>query len=105
MPETVVDALEAVDVREQDRRLLVRRADGGDRAPEAIVEMRAVRESRQRVVERLAAEPLLRFALGRDVEQVALQVQRRIVVTGDDDAGITNPDVVSVARLQAVLGV
>ena len=105
MPEAVVHALEAVDVREQDRRLLARLANGCDRALETVVEVRAVRETGQRVVERLAAKLLLRLALGRDVEQVALEVHRRAVVVGDDHARVADPDVVAVARLQAVLDV
>ena len=105
MPEAVVHALEAVDVREQDRRLLARLANGRDRAPETVVEVRAVREPRQRVVQRLPAKRFLRLALGRDVEQVALQIHRRAVLVGDDDAGVADPHVVAVARLQAVLGV
>ena len=76
MPEPVVDALEVVEVDEQQSRLPAGPLAGRDRMVEPLGEMDAVREAGQRIVERLAAELFLRFALRRDVEQIALEMER-----------------------------
>ena len=70
---------------------------------EPLGEVDAVRETGQRIVERLAPELFLRLALRRDVEEIALEVQRLAVLVRDDHALVPNPDPVAVARAQSVL--
>ncbi len=56
-----------------------------------------------RVVEGVLPQLLLRFALARDVEEVALQVERLPVVVEDDDAFVAEPDDSAVPGDQPVL--
>ena len=103
MPEPVVDALEVVEVDEQEGRLPAGPLAGRDGMVEPLGEMDTVRKTGQRVVERLATELFLRFALGRDVEQIALQMERLSVLVRDDHALVSNPDPAAVTGAQAVL--
>ena len=92
VPVLVVDLLELVEVDEDHRGTrLVLRADR-DRVLELLVEEGAVGEPGERIEQRLPPELLLQLALGGDVEQVALQVERLAVVPEDDDAVVANPD-------------
>ena len=59
---------------------------------ELLVKESAVREPRERIVERLTPKLFLRLALGRDVEQVALEIERSPVVAADDDTLVADPD-------------
>ena len=57
VPERVVDLLEAVEVDEQDRELVVAARGEGERALDPVLEQHAVRQAGERVVGGLAAEP------------------------------------------------
>ena len=101
--EPVVDALEVVQVDEQESGLAAGPLAGRDRVVEPLGEMDAVRETGQRVVERLPAQLLLSLSLGRNVEQVALQVQRLAFLVDDDHSLVSNPDPTTVVGAEAVL--
>ena len=103
VPERVVDALEVVEVEEEHCDLRTRLLAAEDeRVLDAVREQRAVREPRQRVVERLVAELLLGLPSRGDVEQVALEHRARS--PSRHDAGLVlHPQVATVARAQSVL--
>ena len=67
VPEGVVDALEAVEVEEQDRDHAVAAAQAGQRLVEPLAQQLAVRQLRHRVVQGEVAGALLGRYLGRDV--------------------------------------
>jgi hypothetical protein len=69
-----------------------------------LVEEGAVREAGERVVERHLPQLLVRFALGGDVQEVALEIHGAAVVVENHDALVANPDDAAVLRDQAVLG-
>ena len=82
MPEAVVDELEVVEIDEQNGRTLARSRGPGESQLEMIEKRRAVREARQRVVERSVGELLHRlhldsFAIG-DVGNNAVDEQRAV---------------------------
>ena len=99
----VVDVLEVVQVEEEQRNLLLRLLPDRDDVLELLLEERPVRKAGQRVVQRQLPELLLRLALRGDVEQVALQVERPVVVVTDDDAFVADPHDAAVLRDQAIL--
>ena len=70
---------------------------------ELLVEEGTVRKAGERVEERLLPQLLLRLALGGDVEQVALEVERGPGVVEDDDALVADPDDAAVAGREPVL--
>src|SRR4029079_15825922 len=63
-----------------------------DRVLEPLVEEGTVRQAGERVVEGELPQLLLRFALARDVEELALQVERLTVLVDDDDALVAEMD-------------
>ena len=63
-----------------------------DRVLEPLVEEGAVRQAGQRVVQGELPQLVLRFALARDVEQVAVEVERPPVVVDNDDALVAEMD-------------
>ena len=71
--------------------------------PEPLVEEGAVREAGQRVVEGELPQLLLRLALARDVEEIALQVERLAVVVEHDHALVAKIDDPAVAGDEPVL--
>ena len=95
--------LEVVQVDEEQRGLLLVLLAERGRLLQLLVEERAVREPRQRVVERHLSQLRLCLALGGDVEQVALEVERPAVVAEHDDALVAHPDDPAVAGEQPVL--
>ncbi len=99
----VVHALEVVEVDEQQRSSMLRLLAERDHVLQLLVEERAVREVRQGVVERHLTQLLVRFALGGDVEQIALEVDRVPVVVEDDDALVADPHEPPVLCEEAVL--
>ena len=74
-----------------------------DGVAEPFVEEGAIREAGQRVVERELPKLYLRLALARDVEEVALQVERLPVLVEHDHALVPEPDDAPVTGDQAVL--
>ena len=74
-----------------------------ERVLELLVEERAVRKPGERVVQGELPQLLLRLPLRGDVEEVALQVERRPVVVEDDDSLVADPDRPAVLGDQAVL--
>ncbi len=103
VPEPVVDALEVVEVDEQQGGLPPGPVPRRDRVLEPLGEVNPIRKPCERVVERLPAKAFLRFPLGGDVEQVALQMERLAFVVGDDHAFVADPDPPPVACPQAIL--
>ena len=102
MAERVVDALEVVEVEEEDGDLGTCELAAKDECMlDAVREERAVRESGQSVVEGLVTKLLLGFVAGGDVEQVALE--HRTTRIGDDACLVLDPHVPAVERAQAVL--
>src|SRR5262249_19209112 len=99
----VVDPLEVVEVDVEQAGRLTFLVSELDRVAESFVEESSVRQARERVVEGLLPQLQLRLALARDVEQVALQVERFPVVVEDDDALVEEPDDSPVAGDEAVL--
>ena len=68
-----------------------------------LLEEGTVGEAGQRVVEGELPELLLGFAFPRDVEEVALQVERLVAVVEHDNALVAEPDDASVTGDEAVL--
>ena len=99
----VVDRLEVVEVDVEQTGRLALLMPELDRVTEALVEEGAVGEAGQRVVEGLLPQLQLGLALARDVEEVALQVERLPVVVEDDDPFVAKPDDSAAAGDQAVL--
>ena len=102
MTQRVVDALEVVQVEEEDgdlRPSLLAAQD--ERVLDAVREQRAVREPGERVVEGLVAELLLSLAPSRDVEEVALEDE--LASVRDDASLVLHPQVATVPRAKAVL--
>src|SRR6478672_2494825 len=99
----VVDRLELVEVDVEQTGRLALLMPELDRVTEALVEEGPVGEAGQRVVEGLLPQLQLGLALARDVEEVALQVERLPVVVKDDDSFIAQPDDSAAAGDEAVL--
>src|ERR1700756_584694 len=100
---TVVDPLEVVEVDVQQPGRGPRLVAELDRVAQALLEVGAVREAGEGVVEGELPELLLRLALACDVEEVALQVERPAVIVEHDDALVTEMDDASVASDEPVL--
>ncbi len=102
MPETVVDRLEVVEIEDEHRDVAVLLRPASECVLDAIGEQSSVREARQRVVERLVPELVLRFPPGGDVEEVALQHASAVRIL-DDARLVVDPDHASVPRVEAIL--
>ena len=78
MSEPVVDRLDVVEIEKEYgwRSPAPRRAR--DRVIDAVAEQRAIREARQRIMERLVSELLFERTLRRDVAKVGLQRQTAV---------------------------
>ena len=74
-----------------------------DRVLQPLVEEGSVRQAGQRVVEGELPQLLLGLALARDVEEVALEVERLALVVEHDDALVAEVDDAPVAGDEAVL--
>ena len=74
-----------------------------DRVLQPLVEGGTVRQAGQRVVEGELPQLLLGLALARDVEEVALEVERLALVVEHDDALVAEMDDAPVAGDEAVL--
>ena len=70
---------------------------------EPLVEEGAVRQAGQRVVQRELPQLLLRLALARDVEEVAVEVERLSLLADHDDALVAEMDDPAVAGDEPVL--
>ena len=88
----VVDRLEVVEVDVEQTGRLALLVPELDRVAEALVEEGPVGEAGQRVVEGLLPQLQFGLALARDVEEVALEVERLAVVVEDDDPFVAKPD-------------
>src|SRR5436190_2802521 len=99
----VVDRLEVVEVDVEQTGRLALLVPELDRVAEALVEEGPVGEAGQRVVEGLLPQLQFGLALARDVEEVALEVERLTVVVEDDDPFVAKPDDSAAAGDQAVL--
>ena len=103
VPVLVVDLLELVQVDEDQCSLMAAFLPDRNRVLQLLVEEGAVGEPGQRIEERLHAQLFLQLPLGRDVEEVTLQVQRFAVVVQHDDAFVPDVDDATVAPEQAIL--
>ena len=101
MPETVVDGLEVVEVDVDHRDF--RRATTAERVVDPVAEEGAVREPRERVVERLMGELVLELLLLGDVDHVAATRNRDAVRVVHDHGLVEEPPPAAVAGLEAVL--
>ena len=99
----VVDPLEVVEVDVQQPCRLPLVVPQLDRVLQPLVEEGAVREAGQRVVQGELPQLVLRLALARDVEEVALEVERPSVLVHHDDALVAEMDDAPVARDEPVL--
>ena len=99
----VVDPLEVVEVDVEQACRLPLGVPQLDRVPEPLVEEGSVRQAGQRVVQRELAQLFLGLALFRDVEQVALEVDRLSLLVEHDDTLVAQVDHASVAGDEPVL--
>ena len=103
VPEVVVDALEAIEVDEQHGDPLLGAARALDRVLEPVEEQHAIREARERVVERPLAEPLGGLLLLADVLDLRDEVRRRPGLIAHERDAQENPDVAPVGVQVALL--
>ena len=99
----VVDPLEVVEVDVEQACRLPLGVPQLDRVPEPLVEEGSVRQAGQRVVQRELPQLFLGLALFRDVEQVALEVDRLSLLVEHDDTLVAQVNNASVAGDEPVL--
>ena len=98
----VVDPFEVVEVDVEEPRRLAVSVPELNRMPQPFVEEGAVREAGERVVEGELPQLVLRLALLRDVEEIALQVERLAVVVEHDHALVAEMHDLAFARDEPV---
>ena len=99
----VVDPLEVVEVDVEQPGRVPLGVTELDRVFEPLVEEGAVRQAGQRVVQGELPQLLLRLPLARDVEEVAVEVERLPVLVDDDHALVAEMDDPAIAGDEAVL--